>query len=153
LPTTSPTRPDLDTTVLAERLRPVLLRLGRELRREARSLGISATHVSLLSLIEHWPGVGVKELADRERMSPAGMSGHVDALVRAGLVRRIGNERDRRRVDLALTAAGRSLLRKVRSRRTAWLAQRLGKLSGREIAALEAAIVPLGLLLDVGERP
>jgi len=41
-------------------------------------------------------------------------------------------------------------LRRVRSRRTAWLASRLRELDDRELAAIEAAVEPLGKL--VGDR-
>src|SRR5215470_5320328 len=67
----------LDTVAVANRLRPVLLKIGRELRREARALGVSPGQVSLLVCIKHDPGIGVRELAAREHVSPAGISGHV----------------------------------------------------------------------------
>jgi DNA-binding MarR family transcriptional regulator len=142
----------IESATLADRLRPVLLRLARELRREARAAGVSASQVALLSTIQKTPGIGVNELAERERMSPPAMSTHVDGLVRAGQVVRTTNEHDRRRIELTLTDDGRRLLRRVRSRRTVWLAQRLDKLSQRDLAAIDAAIDPLGLLLDGEER-
>ncbi len=148
-----PKQKTVDTVVLADRLRPVLLRVGREVRREARALGVSPGQVTLLVVIKYAPGIGVNELAERERMSPAGMSGHVDKLVKAGYVERTPSESDRRRVGLTLTEEGRRLLRNVRSRRTVWLAQRLAKLSPAELAAVDAAIEPLSLLLDETERP
>lgn len=143
----------MDTVALADRLRPVLLRAGRELRREARAVGVSPEQVSLLVAIKYSPGIGVNELAERERMSPAGMSGHVERLARAGYVERTANAHDRRRIGLTLTDEGRRILRNVRSRRTVWLARRLGKLSAAELLAVEAAVEPLGLLLDEAERP
>src|SRR5947199_6880375 len=136
----------LDTVAVADRLRPVLLRVGRELRREAREVGVSPEQVSLLVAIKYAPGIGVRELAARERVSPPAMSNHVDRLERDGLVARTPNEADRRRVGLTLTDAGRRLLRRVRSRRTAWLATRLGDLSPDELAAIDAAIEPLSRL-------
>ena len=54
---------------------------------------------------------------------------------------------DRRRVGLALTDEGERLLRRVRARRTTWLADRLRDLDDDELAAVEAAIEPLGSLL------
>jgi DNA-binding MarR family transcriptional regulator len=142
-----------DTVTLADRLRPVLLRVGRELRRETDAVGISPGQVALLAAIKYKPGIGVNELAERERMSPAGMSGHVERLVGAGLVTRTPSENDRRRIGLTLTDEGRRVLRNVRSRRTVWLSRRLGRLSSAELAAIEAAIEPLTLLLDEAERP
>jgi DNA-binding MarR family transcriptional regulator len=142
-----------DTVAVADRLRPVLLRVGRELRREANAVGIRPGQVSLLVAIKYAPGIGVNELAERERMSPAGMSGHVERLVKAGYVRRTPSESDRRRIGLDLTEEGRRVLRNVRSRRTVWLARQLGRLRPDELAAIDAAIEPLGLLLDEEERP
>ena len=136
----------LDTIGIADRLRPILLQVGRELRREAREVGVSPEQVALLVAIKYSPSIGVRELAARERVSPPAMSNHVDRLERDGLVARTPNEADRRRVGLTLTDAGRRLLRRVRSRRTAWLATRLGDLSPDELAAIDAAIEPLSRL-------
>ena len=60
---------------------------------------------------------------------------------------------DRRRVGLALTDEGQRVLRRVRSRRTAWLATRLRGLSPEELDAVEAAVEPLWHLLREDERP
>jgi DNA-binding MarR family transcriptional regulator len=146
-----PTR-SVDTAAIADRLRPVLLRVGRELRREARAVGISPEQVSLLVAIKYEPGIGVRELAAHERVSPPAMSKHVDRLERDGLVQRTPSADDRRRVGLTLTEEGQRVLRRVRSRRTAWLASRLGKLSPSELAAVEAAVEPLSRLLREEEN-
>jgi DNA-binding MarR family transcriptional regulator len=135
-----------DPVVLANRLRPVLLKLNRDLRREIHSLGVTGGQVSLLALIRRQPGIGVRELAARERMSAPGMSKYVARLEQAGLVARTGLA-DRRRVGIALTPAGQRVLRSVRSRRTAWLAERLQGLSGEELAAIDAAVEPLARLI------
>lgn len=133
---------------LANALRPVLLRINRELRRELHSIGVTPGQVSLLVQIRNTPGIGVSELAERERMSAPGMSGHVERLVKAGLVERARDEEgDRRRVGLTLTHEGHNVLRSVRSRRTAWLASRLGELDPAELERIEAAIEPLSNLL------
>jgi DNA-binding MarR family transcriptional regulator len=142
----------VDTAAVAEALRPVLLRVGRELRREARAVGISPEQVSLLFAIKYAPGIGVRELAAHERVSAPAMSKHVDRLERDGLVARTPSADDRRRVGLTLTDEGRRALRRVRSRRTAWLASRLGELSPAELAAVEAAVEPLSHLLREDEN-
>jgi DNA-binding MarR family transcriptional regulator len=142
----------LDTVSIADRLRPVLLRVGRELRREAREVGVSPEQVSLLVAIKYSPGLGVRELAAREHVSPPAMSNHVDRLERDGLVARTPSVADRRRVGLTLTDEGQRVLRRVRSRRTAWLSSRLGKLTPEELAAVEAAVEPLSRLLREEEQ-
>jgi len=142
---------EIDTVGVAEALRPTLLRIGRELRREARAVGVSPEQVSLLVTIKVEPGIGVRELAARERISPPAMTKHVDRLERDGLVARTPSPADRRRVGLALTAEGQRVLRRVRSRRTAWLATRLRELTPGELAALAAAVEPLSRLLHEEE--
>jgi DNA-binding MarR family transcriptional regulator len=144
---------EIDTVAVADKLRPALLRVGRELRREAREVGVSPEQVSLLVAIKYAPGIGVGELAARERVSAAAMSKHVDRLERAGLAERKPSADDRRRVGLTLTDEGQRVLRRVRSRRTAWLASRLRGLSPDELAAVEAAVEPLSRLLEEENRP
>jgi DNA-binding MarR family transcriptional regulator len=139
-----------DPVVLANRLRPVLLKLHRQLRRELHSLGVTAGQVSVLAAIRNTPGIGVRELADLEGMSSPGMSKYVARLEAAGLVGRTVGA-DRRRVGLELTEEAQRVLRSVRSRRTAWLAARLKRLSDDEVEAVDAAIEPLLRLLEADE--
>ena len=133
---------------VANRLRPVLLKLARELRREVHPLGVTGGQVSLLAQIRAHPGIGARELAALERVSPAAMSGHVHRLERAGLVARTTTPGDRRRQTLALTSEAESVLRAVRSRRTAWLAERLRGLPEEDLAAVDRALEPLLRLLE-----
>ena len=133
---------------VANRLRPVLLKLNRHLRHEIHSLGVSGGQVSLLVTIQRHPGIGIRELASLERMSAPGMSKYVSALEDAGLVGRDPAGPDRRRVGLRIRPEGERVLRSVKSRRTAWLAARLQGLSQAELRALDAAIEPLEQLID-----
>jgi DNA-binding MarR family transcriptional regulator len=133
---------------VANRLRPTLLKLARELRREVHPLGVTGGQVSLLVQIRANPGIGARELAAAERVSPAAMSGHVRRLEGAGLVRRTTHPADRRRQALALTPEAERVLRSVRSRRTAWLAERLRGLEPEELEAVERALEPLTRLLE-----
>ncbi|MFI5284805.1 MAG: MarR family winged helix-turn-helix transcriptional regulator [Candidatus Dormibacteria bacterium] len=132
---------------VANRLRPVLLHLNRQLRREVHMSGVSPGQLSLLGLIEGNPSIGVAELATREGMSMPSVCTHIDRLEASGLVTRRQAERDRRRVDLEVTPEGQRVLKVIRSKRTAWLSARLGKLADNDLAAVAAAIAPLETLL------
>jgi len=145
-------RIETDAVAIADALRPALLRIGRELRREARAVGVSPEQVSLLVSIKYSPGIGVRELAARERVTPPALTKHVDRLERDGLVMRTPSADDKRRIGLTLTDEGQRALRRVRSRRTAWLASRLRELSAEELAAVEAAVEPLSRLLPEDQR-
>jgi DNA-binding MarR family transcriptional regulator len=132
---------------VANRLRPVLLHLNRHLRREVHTSGVSAGQLSLLSAICDNPSIGVAELAAREGTSMPSVSSHIDRLEDSGLITRRQSERDRRRVDLEVTAEGMRVLRVIRSKRTAWLSARLETLGAGDLATIEAAIGPLEALL------
>lgn len=133
---------------VASELRPVLLRLARELRRETEQLGVTATQARLLWLVKRSPGLSLAELAAEEGISPPALSGHVDRLERVGVIERLRSSEDRRRVGLRLTADGERLLRRVRARRTTWLAGRLRALDPSDLEAIDTALPALLRLVE-----
>ena len=138
-----------DALDLANELRPVLLRLNRHLRRELAPLGITAGQAALLHAIDTGVAVGVRELAERERLSRPRVTAAIDRLESMGLVSRTRSEADRRRVELAVTAEGLRVLRSARRRRTTWLAERLAQLDEPERAVVADALPALERLLEV----
>ncbi len=142
----------VDSVELANRLRPVLLLLNRHLRREAHAEGITGGQAALLAQIRNHPQLGVRELAAREGISAPSMTRYLDRLEKAGLIVRTRSPQDARRIRLALTPKGVRVLRSVRRRRTAWLAERLDGLPPTEQRAVADAIEPLTRLLEEDER-
>jgi DNA-binding MarR family transcriptional regulator len=136
---------------VAGQLRPVLLKLNRELRRETTAFGVTGGQATLLGLIRRSPGIGIRELAARERIAPPSMSVAVTRLEKAGLVRRTADPLDRRRQALWVTEEGDRILRTVRTRRTAWLAVRLNRLPPEKLAAVSEALGALADLLAEDE--
>jgi DNA-binding MarR family transcriptional regulator len=137
----------LGAELVADELRPVLLRLARELRKETEQLGVTARQSTLLWLIKRSPGLSLAELAAEEGISPPALSRHVDRLEAAGFIERVRSTEDRRRVGLRLTDEGARLMRRVRARRTTWLAEHLRALEPAQLQAIEAAIPALQRLL------
>ncbi len=133
----------LTPEAVAADLRPVLLRVARELRKETEQLGVTARQATLLWLVKRSPGLSLAELAAEEGISPPAMSGHVDRLERAGFIERVRSTDDRRRVGLRLTEEGERLMRRVRARRTTWLADRLRTLEPDALDAIGAALPAL----------
>jgi DNA-binding MarR family transcriptional regulator len=133
---------------VAAELRPVLLRLARELRKETEQLGITARQATFLWLVKRSPGLSLAELAAEEGISAPAMSGHVDRLERASFLVRERSSDDRRRVGLRLTDEGERLMRRVRARRTTWLADRLRALEPDELEAVDRAIPALLRLVE-----
>ena len=146
---TSATPVSDEALAVANRLRPVLLHLNRHLRREAQAQGTSASQISLLAGIEGNPGIGIADLASREGMAAPSVCTAIDRLQAAGYVTRLRETSgDRRRVGLAVTPEGSALLRRVRSRRTAWLAARLQALTADERAHISDAVDALSALVS-----
>jgi DNA-binding MarR family transcriptional regulator len=135
---------------LAEALRPALLRAARQLRRAALKSGVSALDEQVLHAIKLNPGIGVSELAERERMSRPSMSSHVKRLRALDWVSADQTLGDGRRVGLSLSATGKTALAAIRRRRNDWLSGRLATLSDSDRRALAAAAAPL--LALSGER-
>jgi DNA-binding MarR family transcriptional regulator len=133
---------------LAPRLRLAVTRLARRLRQQADLPGVSPTQVSALSTIERDGPLTLGELAGLERVQPPTITSAVARMEEQGLVHRQVDERDRRIHRVEITAAGRKLLDKSRSRKNAYLERRLHALSDDERATIERAAVLLEAILE-----
>jgi DNA-binding MarR family transcriptional regulator len=140
----------LSSHEIAEELRPVLLRIGHELRRETE-LGVTSHQATLLWLVKTRPGLSLRELARAQGISAPSLSAAIDRLEALGLIRRVRSTDDRRRVGLELTTEGRTTLRRVRARRTTRLGNRLARLSEEDRERIERALPALRSLLEMGE--
>jgi len=112
---------------------------------------VTSHQATLLWLVKSRPGLSLRELAHAEGISAPSLSAHVDRLETLGLIRRVRSTDDRRRVGLELTPEGRATVRRVRARRTTWLADRLGRLSDEERERIERALPALATLLEIAE--
>jgi DNA-binding MarR family transcriptional regulator len=132
---------------LAARLRLVLNRLARRLRSQTPG-DLSPSRTSALVTIELQGPITLGRLAACERVSPPGVTRMVAALEELGLVRREADPTDRRVARVSLTAEGRRTVQATRTRKTAYLARRLGTLDEPELAAVRAALPVLERLLE-----
>jgi len=69
----------------------------------AAFLGVHRTDLALLDLLQLGVRMSAGELARQGRLSPAAVTAALDRLERAGYVRRMGDEHDRRRVLVEVT--------------------------------------------------
>ena len=136
-----------DHVAVANDLRPVLLRLARQLRRELHEADVTAGQATVLTQIGKSPGIGIRDLALLDGVSQPRMSKVVQELLVAGLVVRNEGE-DRRRVGLELTQRGEEVVESVRNARTAWLAGRLERLAPDELERLHDALPLLARLIE-----
>jgi DNA-binding MarR family transcriptional regulator len=144
LETTTATQQDL-----APRLRAAVTRLNRRLR--ASSLGgVSPAQASALAMVERLGAPALTELAQAEQVRPPSMTRLVDTLERDGLVERRVDAADRRCQRVTLTTAGRRALQSIRGRKTAFLEERLSRLSEAERSAVARALAILERLSEEG---
>jgi len=87
----------------------------RERLQLALGLGVSETNLGALRLIERHGPIAVTEVARRLEIDQSNASRQVRALEEQGLVARSVDPEDRRVARLAITAAGKRVLAKVRA--------------------------------------
>ncbi|MEY2406010.1 MAG: hypothetical protein QOH64_514 [Acidimicrobiaceae bacterium] len=129
----------MDETELAARLRLVLVPLVRRLRSQ-NGPDLTAGRASALATISKHGPLTVGELAERERVSSPMITKMAKALEEMDLVTRTVDPVDRRVTQLAVTAEGKHRLEQNRTRKNAWLANRLRTLDPADLGALEAVI-------------
>ena len=111
----------LDTTILAGRLRLALGHLIRRLRAERHRFSLS--QASVLGRLDRYGPSSIGDLASAERVRPQSMTQIVADLEADGLITRSADPNDGRRALVELTAHGLQTLREDRRDREGWLAQ------------------------------
>ncbi len=135
-----------DNIELAARLRLAITRTARRLRQEAGT-DLGPSQVAALATIERHGPLAPSELAERERIKRPTATRILARLADAGLVERIPDPSDGRAAIVSVSSEGRELLRRLRQRKTAYLATRLRELPADDLEALaEAATVLEGIL-------
>ena len=82
----------------------------------------------------------VSELADDKHISRAAASRAVDALVNRGLIERIPDAEDRRRVHLALSESGQELIDSMFQSSHSWMAEKFGQQKDDDLALIVEAM-------------
>ncbi len=133
-------------TELASRLRFAVARTARRLRQEAGT-GLSPSLTGALATVDRCGPLTPSELAHLERVARPTVTRVLIRLEEAGLITRTPDPADRRSTLVAVTPAGAALLADARTRKDAFLSEKLDGLSpaDRETLARASAILE-GLL-------
>lgn len=134
---------------LASRLRLDISRMARRLRQEAGAELTPSQTAALATVEKHGP-LTPSELATRERIQRPTATRVLGFLEAAGLVTRAVDPADRRSSLVTISAAGRDLLAVARTRKDAYLAQRLEALDADDRATLDRAAAILERMLREG---
>jgi DNA-binding MarR family transcriptional regulator len=132
---------------LASHLRIAVARTARRLRQESGT-GLSPSLTAALATIERHGPLTPSELAARERVQRPTVTRIVLRLEEAGLVARAADPGDRRSSLITVTAAGRELLDAARTRKDAFLSERLEALDAEDRATLARAAALLEDMLE-----
>jgi DNA-binding MarR family transcriptional regulator len=137
-------------TDAAARLRLGIVRTARRLRQEAaaETSGLTPTSTAALATIERHGPMTPSELAELERVKRPTVTRTLGCLEREGLVERAADPSDGRSALVSVNAAGRERLRRLRSRKNAYLAKRMRDLPAEDVAALERAAEILEQMLE-----
>ncbi len=120
-------------------LRISVMRLARRLRAHRLDSGLTLTQLAALATLERHGPMTPGELAVHEKVQPPSVTRVVAILESRELASRTAHPTDGRQQIVAVTAAGKGLLREDRRRREAWLSRQLADLSAADRALLRAA--------------
>ncbi len=121
--------------------------MARRLRQEA-GVELSPSAAAALATIERHGPLTPSELAARERVQRPTVTRIVYRLEEAGLVARAADPGDGRSSLVSITPAGRELLAAARTRKDAFLSERLEALGPEDRATLERAAALLEGMLE-----
>jgi len=127
----------------AERLLSLAPRLMQTLRvemRAGRPRELTVPQFRTLVFYMNHKDAALSEAAEHLGLGMPSASKVVEGLVGRGLLVRGANAQDRRRVDIALTAAGMRVLAEARTEATAVFVRRLANLSNLELDVLYAVL-------------
>jgi DNA-binding MarR family transcriptional regulator len=132
---------------LSPRLRLAVTRTARRLRQEADA-GLSPSLTAALATLERHGPLTPSRLAEVERIQRPTVTRLVATLEEDGLVTRETDPDDRRVSHIRITKEGRALVKKLRSRKNAYLSRRLRDLDDEELEILERATAILERILE-----
>ncbi|MCL4303484.1 MAG: MarR family transcriptional regulator [Anaerolineae bacterium] len=119
---------------------PLIMRAIRAEMRRQRGFDLSVPQFRTLAYLNYYQGASLSDAAEFIGLTLPSMSKLVDGLVARQLVLRELAANDRRRVMLALTAAGQATFQAARAATQTFLAQRLAELPAEERAVVTEAM-------------
>jgi DNA-binding MarR family transcriptional regulator len=135
----------------AARLRLAITRTARRMRQEANA-PLGPASLSALATIERHGPMTPSELAKVERIQRPTATRLLAGLTEKGLVDRAPDPSDGRCSIVSATPEGVAELKRIRSRKNAYLARRMRELPDDEVDALERAAAILERVLEEERR-
>ena len=126
-------------------------RMQTAISERLREIGVSIPQCDVLTTLTEEEGMSQQELAKRLYVTKGNISGLLDRLEAAGFVERRPAS-DRRQYSIFLTEAGRETAARAIAVQHEWIAATLGRMSERDLSALETQLVALRDIIRETER-
>jgi MarR family transcriptional regulator, lower aerobic nicotinate degradation pathway regulator len=147
-----PADPEVARAVL-DSIRRIVRHLRESSRAAEKSLGIGGAQLFVLQVLAREGSLSVNALAERTLTHQSSVSMVVARLVESGLISRARSRSDARRLELALTARGRAVLRRAPLASQQDLIRGIERLAGRERRALAAGLGALVAAMGLAATP
>jgi DNA-binding MarR family transcriptional regulator len=122
-----------------QEIRLAIQRLARRIRSMQSDDTVTEGQRSVLFTLSNNGAQTLGSLSERERVTPPSMNRTINALVKAGLVTRVGAEDDGRKVSIDLSATGHAYIADTKRKRDAWFTKRLEGLSPAQRSIVDQA--------------
>ena len=131
-----------------QEIRLAIQRLARRIRSMQSDETVTESQRSVLFALSNNGAQTLGSLSAHERVTPPSMNRTINALVKAGLVTRVGVEDDGRKVSIDLSATGRDYISATKRKRDAWFTKQLESLSAAQRSIIDQSATILREIAD-----
>jgi DNA-binding MarR family transcriptional regulator len=131
-----------------QEIRLTIQRLARRIRSMQSDETVTEGQRSVMFALAHNGAQTLSALSEHERVTPPSMNRTINALVKSGLVTRVGAEDDGRKVSIDLSPAGRTFIQETRRKRDAWFTQQLAALTPAQRSIIDQSTEILREIAD-----
>lgn len=131
-----------------QEIRLTIQRLARRIRSMQSDETVTEGQRSVLFALSNKGAQTLGSLSEHERVTPPSMNRTINALVKAGLVTRVGAEDDGRKISIDLSPAGRTFIAETKRKRDAWFTKQLAALPPAQRTIVDQAATILRGIAD-----
>ncbi len=131
-----------------QEIRLAIQRLARRIRSMQSDETVPEGQRSVLFALSKAGPQTLGSLSEHERVTPPSMNRTVNALVKIGLVTRVGSQEDGRKVVIDLSPAGHAFIRETTLKRDAWFTRQLEDLTPEQRSIIDQSATILRKIAD-----
>jgi len=131
-----------------QEIRLAIQRLARRIRSMQSDESVTEGQRAVLFALANEGAQTLGALSEHERVTPPSMNRTINALVKAGLVTRVGAEDDGRKVSIDLSPSGRTFIADTKRKRDAWFTRQLARLTAEQRTIIDQSATILREIAD-----